>query len=587
MTFKQRNIIPLSHCVLASNRLEPVAVYHGEVIDHAKFNADVSRMATSLSELKSDKFALYYEQAYLFCVSLFALLHSNKKIWIAANNKSSMARQLTERGCLLLGDWGGDEASIVVNESCNFQLMPLDPNNACITIFTSGSSGQAKEIHKTLRQFQAEIEILEQYWGAWLGDAQILATVSHQHIYGLLFRLLWPLVAGRCFHSEMYLSPEPLLKFAKGISACWVASPAQLKRLDEMTPWLELSKLKALFSSGGALPLESATQIFQLGGQKVLEIYGSSETGGIAWRQSVDDALWTAFDGISISADEKGQNYLSSPYLTEEKEGENIPLWKRGGKGDLSNKNLYKMDDKIKMLANNQFELLGRFDRIVKIEEKRLSLDELESALNNIEWIQQSYTLLLADKRDKIASVIVLTQSGQDYLQQHGRASLIKQLRKKLMDSFETVVLPKKWLFMHALPMTVQGKINRELLVQLFSLDPLRTPQIQYCSYQEQTVELQCRIVPSLIYFSGHFPEQPILPGVTQLAWAEQFAKIFFTINEPFLRMEVVKFKKIIQPEAIIKINLSWKADSGKLYFEITSATHAHSSGRIVYGENE
>jgi acyl-coenzyme A synthetase/AMP-(fatty) acid ligase/3-hydroxymyristoyl/3-hydroxydecanoyl-(acyl carrier protein) dehydratase len=573
MILKYREVSPLSYCALPSNTQTPIAVYHGEVISSARFNSEVNQLAASFSKLKNDKFALYYEQTYSFCVSLFALLHSNKKIWIAANNKSSMATQLTERGCMLLGDWGGDEASITVNAPCNFQLMPLDPNEPCITIFTSGSSGQAKEIHKTLQQFQTEIETLEHCWGADLGDAQILATVSHQHIYGLLFRLLWPLAAGRCFHSDMYLSPEPLLKVAEGISACWVASPAQLKRLDEMTPWLQLSKLKALFSSGGALPLASVTQIFQQSRQKVLEVYGSSETGGIAWRQSVDDALWTAFDGINISVDEKGQNYLSSPYLAEKKQGDNLPL--------------YKMDDKIKLLANNQFELLGRLDRIVKIEEKRLSLDELESALNKIEWIQLSYTLLLADKRDKIASVIVLTQSGQDYLQQYGRASLIKQLRKRLMDSFETVVLPKKWLFINALPMTAQGKINRELLVQLFSLDPIRSPQIQYCSFQEQTVELQCRIAPNLIYFSGHFLEQPILPGVTQLAWAERFAKIFFPINAPFLRMEVVKFKKIIQPEAIIKINLSWKADSGKLYFEITSAAHAHSSGRIVYGENE
>ncbi len=588
MTFKHRAVIPsLSCCALSSNRQYPLAVYGCETIDNEKFSAEVKQLAASLSKLKKRKFALYYEQAYPFSVSLFALLHCGKKIWIAPNSKSATAAQLTERGCLLLGDWKGNEASVEAIESGDFELEPLDLKKSAIIIFTSGSSGQAKEIPKTLQQFQTEIETLEQCWGAALGDAQVLATVSHQHIYGLLFRVLWPLAIGRCFYSEMYLSPEPLLKAAMDISACWVASPAQLKRLDDMTPWQEVSKMKALFSSGGALPSESAMQLFQYGQQKVIEIYGSSETGGIAWRQSVDDALWTAFDGINISVDDMGQSYLSSPYLTKQPSDKSLLLRKGRIKGDYTNINAYKMDDKIKLLANGQFELQGRLDRIVKMEEKRLSLDELEQALESSGWIKQAYALLVTDKRDKIASALVLTDSGHEYFQRHGRASLIKQLRKQLMDSFETVVLPKKWLFMQALPLSALGKINRELLVQVFSLDSHRSPQILYCNIQQQTVELQCKVLPSLIYFSGHFPDQPILPGVAQLAWAEQLAKLFFAINAPFLRMEVIKFKKIIQPGAIITINLSWKADSGKLYFEIASATQVHSSGRMVYGENE
>lgn len=513
-------------------------------------------------------------------------MHSNKKVWIAANNKSQIADQLIEQACCLLGDWEGKETSLVINKVSDFELRPLDLDNSVLTIYTSGSSGQAKAITKTLQQFQIEIDTLERYWGQCLGESQVLATVSHQHIYGLLFRILWPLTTGRCFHSEMYLSPEPLLKAAKDISAHWVASPAQLKRLDELSPWQDLAKLNVIFSSGGALPVESAIQIEQSCGQKVLEVFGSSETGGIAWRQSVDDTLWTVFDGINVFLCDEGQSYLSSPYLVAQEVDDSL-LNSANINDESFSQKYFKMDDKIQLHGNKQFELLGRLDRIVKIEEKRLSLDELEQALNHSDWVAQSYTLLIADIRDKIAATLVLTDSGQQYFQQFGRAELIKQLRKQLMNRFETVVLPRKWLFIHSLPMTAQGKIDRELLIQLFALDHQRFPLILNCNYQEQTVELQCRVLPGLIYFSGHFPEQPILPGVTQLAWAEQFAKIFFNINMPFLRMEVIKFKKIIQPGDIININLSWKADNGKLYFELRSTDDSHSSGRIVYGEGE
>ena len=564
-------LTPLSHCALNSDPQHAVAVYAGARIDSTRFNADVSALASAFLNLKAEQFALYYEQAYPFCVSLFALLHSHKKVWIAANNTERSADKLSEQGCLLVGDWKGREVSVEQNNANNLKLEPLSLDKDSVTLFTSGSSGQAKAITKSLQQLQTEIETLENYWGQQLGQADVLATVSHQHIYGLLFRVLWPLASGRCFHSEMYLSPEPLLKVANTLSAYWVASPAQLKRLDVLTPWQDISRLLAIFSSGGVLPAEAAIQIHNCCNHKVLEIYGSTETGGIAWRQSVDDELWESFDGINISVDDEGVSRLTSPYLMDQKS--------------------YILDDRIQLAENGRFVLLGRLDRIVKVEEKRLSLDELEQTLNATDWIEQSYTLLLAElieeKRDKIAAVLVLTESGKAFLQQQGRAELIKVLRKQLMQGFESVVLPRKWLFMQSLPLTVQGKVKRELLFHLLSQDTTRFPQLLLCDYQDEAVELQLRVPPDLVYFSGHFPEQPILPGVTQLAWVEQFGKLFFNITLPFLRMEVIKFKKIIRPGDIIQMKLNWKADSNKLYFELSSVNESHSSGRMVYGEQE
>jgi len=190
---------------------------------------------------------------------------------------------------------------------------------------------------------------------------------------------------------------------------------------------------------------------------------------------------------------------------------------------------------------------------------------------------------LLSDKRDRIAAVTVLTESGKARLLQ-GRAGMIRQLRAQLMQVFETVVLPRKWLFMNALPLSPQGKINNVLLQRLLMLDAAKFPQLLYCHLEGEKVKLKLRIQPELVYFDGHFPGQPILPGVTQLAWAEEYGKIFFAIEQPFITMEVIKFKKIIQPDALITMTLEWKASSGKLYFELSSATESHSSGRMVYG---
>ena len=104
-----------------------------------------------------------------------------------------------------------------------------------------------KPVAKQLLQLQLEIATLEKQWGKQLAHAAALATVSHQHIYGLLFRLLWPLSAGRCFHSDCYINPETLVKGARGAAAYWIASPAHLKRLDQGSPWNDIANLSAVF----------------------------------------------------------------------------------------------------------------------------------------------------------------------------------------------------------------------------------------------------------------------------------------------------------------------------------------------------
>jgi 3-hydroxymyristoyl/3-hydroxydecanoyl-(acyl carrier protein) dehydratase len=220
------------------------------------------------------------------------------------------------------------------------------------------------------------------------------------------------------------------------------------------------------------------------------------------------------------------------------------------------------------------------------VEEKRLSLAQLEACINQSEWIDQSYTLLLTNKRDIMAAVLVLSIQGKEFLKRHGKLELVKQLRQHLMSSFETVLLPKKWLCLKVLPLTIQGKVDQPLLKQLLTLERTRYPAIQYLEFQKDQVILQLKAQATLVYFNGHFPDQPILPGVAQLFWVEYFAKLFFDIKGSFLTMEVIKFKKIIAPDSHFIMELQWKQDSGKVYFFLRSSADVFSSGRMVYSVN-
>jgi len=564
----RNNLILLSTCgIEVMQDPVPIARHQGMLYRSDQFAKAVGTWAHTLRREPDRRYALYTQDAYPFAVLLFALLHAGKEVWISGNNLPETARQLRLERCRLLGDWPDDpfDADLLTTEGSDSRLTALAMDVPCIVLFTSGSSGPPKAVPKTLRQLQAEIDMLESLWGGLLEDACIAGTVSHQHIYGLLFRVLWPLSAGRCFHSPMFLSPEALLADGDAAKTCWIASPGHLKRLDEQSPWQGIAGLAAIFSSGGPLPAEAARQIFTASGRKVIEVYGSTETGGIAWRQASGqiDASWQPFADIRIQwiAD---RPHLYSPYLTAQ---DGLPL-----------------DDRLTQLDDGRFLLHGRQDRIVKIEEKRLSLTALEQRLQDTHWIAEAYALVLARHRDVVAIAAVLNDSGAAQLQEQGRNALIKQLRSVLADSFDAVTLPRKWLFVNSIPLTTQGKVNQELLTSLMNTDTRSLPRVLAAEMDVACVRLRIKVPKELSYFPDHFPEFPLLPGVVQIGWAEHFGKIFFPVTAPFSHMEVIKFGKMIHPNDELELSLEWREASGKLVFQYSRGAEPYSSGRLVYG---
>lgn len=552
----------------ASQNPLPLALHQGRLYRSDQFAAAVGRWTRLLRRKPDRRYALYAHDAYPFAVGLFALLHAGKEVWIPGNNLPETARQLKQEGCRLLGDWPEAEPfDPDVRLTGDLARVPdaLDQHAPGIVLFTSGSSGQPKAVTKTLRQLQAEIDSLENHWGKLLNNASVAGTVSHQHIYGLLFRVLWPLSAGRCFHSSMYLSPEALLAGGDPRQISWIASPGHLKRLDEHSPWQGIGGLSAIFSSGGPLPAETAAQIFTCAGRPVIEVYGSTETGGIAWRQTCGrlDVPWQPFEGIEIQWSE-GKPYLYSPYLN--------------GRDGLA------LDDRLTPLDDGRLLLHGRQDRIVKIEEKRLSLTALEQRLQETPWVSEAYALVLARHRDIVAIAAVLSDAGAIRMKTQGRNAFIKHLRRNLAESFDAVALPRKWLFVNSIPSTAQGKVNRELLTSIMNTDTRTLPRVLAAETDAGSLRLHIKVPKDLRYFPDHFPEFPLLPGVVQVGWAEHFGKIYFPISAPFSHMEAVKFGKMIRPNDELHLCLEWREVSGKLYFQYTAGSHAYSSGRMVYG---
>src|SRR5690606_23529233 len=155
----------------------------------------------------------------------------------------------------------------------------------------------------------AEVHALEAAFGHELEHnhtAKVYASVSHQHIYGLLFHVLWPLAAGRPIMGERLRYPEEVVAgIAQANSAVLVSSPALLTRLPAHLDWsLMQGRVRAVFSGGGALSSEASAQCRALIGPSPTEVVGSSETGGIAWRRAHQGPAWTAFSCVAWRCEE-------------------------------------------------------------------------------------------------------------------------------------------------------------------------------------------------------------------------------------------------------------------------------------------
>jgi acyl-coenzyme A synthetase/AMP-(fatty) acid ligase len=231
-----------------------------------------------------------------------------------------------------------------------------------------------------------------------------------------------------------------------------ISSPAFLSRTASEPLWQQYKDcLTMVFSSGGPLQQATANSIAEQTGQAPVEVLGSTETGGIAWRrqQHQPPHLWQPFDSVEIKLEDDSQRLiLKSPYLF-------VAGW-------------YLTDDRIEITADGKFELLGRFDRVVKIEEKRLSLDELEQQLLTHPYVQQCKAIVLTGKRTTIGCAVELTHSGKAVYSQQDKRMLNETLKGHLSQYFEAVQLPRKWRYLDLMPCNSQGKIQQQQIAQLF-----------------------------------------------------------------------------------------------------------------------
>lgn len=547
--------IPLSRILLAD---VPGSMAVALGADRAHWLARVRAWARAFLPLQGRDVALACEDGFEFSAALFGVWQAGAIPWMPADALPATLQRLRDDGVTFAGELPDGLQAATGGGDIALQALDLD---ACtLVLFTSGSTGEPAAIRKSLRQLDAEVDALESAFGALLGDATVHGTVSHQHIYGLLFRILWPLSARRPFARARLAYTEQLTTLGPE-SVAVIASPAHLKRLPETQDWRALAQaLRVVFSSGGALPVDAAGDVQRLWQQAPIEVFGSTETGGIAWRRADGSrAAWLPLPGVDWRL--QGDTLeVRSPHLPD--------------------MDWFATSDRAHASGDGRFQLLGRADRIVKIEERRISLDAIETRLRESEWLDEVRLLALPGPRVLLAAVAVPTSAGRELLDGEGRAAFVQRLRGWLAGHCDPIALPRRWRFLDAMPADARGKTSERALTALFRP---RMPPPLWLRRDAHGASATLIATAELAAFEGHFPQAPILPGVVLLDWAVRLGRDAFGLSFDVQRVEALKFQQLVRPGTELTVDLALVP--GRLDFRFTSAHGVHAAGRLRFDE--
>lgn len=100
------------------------------------------------------------------------------------------------------------------------------------------------------------------------------------------------------------------------------------------------------------------------------------------------------------------------------------------------------------------------------------------------------------------------------------------------------------------------------------------------------TRRFELDISEQLIWFDGHFPGYPVLPGVVQLRWAVELSQEYFGVRSVPREVMRLKFKSIIVPPIVVELTLK-RLGPAETQFGYTGNGQEYSQGRLIFPESE
>ncbi len=298
-----------------------------------------------------------------------------------------------------------------------------------VTFFTSGSEGRPKLVPKIGRQVYGHVAAASSMLNV-PGSCRVLSFVPLFHILGFAYGFMVPLHAGGQTFVVTGQSPaamrQALLAFRPHLV---VATAVHYRFLNSsLTPADSLPEATYI-SSGAPLLAKDRDEFAAKSGRSIVELFGSTETAGIAWRRG--DTPWTPYPGVKFKIESEAL-WVQSPWAHPE----DVEGW-------------VETHDAAEPQEAG-FRLLGRSGSIVKIGGKRFSSLEVEQALLSHPGVEDAAVLPFERYGEPAVAAFVVLKS-------HSGASLA-DLRSFLAARLAPFKVPRA---IHSVPVLPRRKLEK------------------------------------------------------------------------------------------------------------------------------
>lgn len=552
-----------------------VASVDGSDVDFATFSHDVACNTDRLLKLGCRRGLLAAKDCYWAAVGLMALHHAGATVILPQNLRPG-GYDRWGADCVLSDSPPPDgETSTPLHYRLHSGGTPaglskLDPGSTLLELFTAGSTGEPKRVTKTLADMEGEAWEIHSTLGAALVPAAVYSTVPYHHLYGLSFRLAWPLSAGWQIIGRTYESWGSLAAELRP-NAVLVTSPAHLTRIPASQSVAGL-KLQMILSAGAPVSDQTAAEAAAILGLPITDIYGSTETGIIAYRRRIAPGrAWRPFPNVQTRRLQDGRLAVRSPYMSRE-----------------ATDGWFETADLALCAEDGSFQLQGRVDQVVKIEGHRVSLSELVQKLRESALVQEAEVVALKTQPASLGAAVALTDAGRRDLAAIGEFRLGRRLRGELAHTLEPSILPRRWRFVDRLPEAILGKRRREDIEALFeSKAQPEEPELTNLRRIEAGIELELTIPADLRQVSGHFRNMPIVPGVAQIDWVVKYAVEYLDAPVEIGKEFQIKFRRVTTAPSVVTLTLVDQLSLKQIAFEYRQDQTVLTLGSLKYEARE
>ncbi len=438
------NTLPLLPGYVAT---QAIAYRNQRTISQAEFMRDVLALAKRLPQT-GHVFNMCKDR-YWFSVALFASISRGVVSLLqnstAPENMAALYADFPDAICL------GEQSSPMLEQMPYVVVahdghaasetpldMPLIPHVQQIArIFTSGSTGRPQAHSMTFwRMHKCAIAEAKRMWNVVGGPCSVLGTVPPQHMFGLEATVLLPIFGGGLFSARQPFFPADVASALAELPEprLLVSTPFHLRKL--MDAQVALPRISAVLSATAPLSLELAKEVEAQFAAPTVEIYGSTETGALATRRTVQGTEWETYSGITLEQD-YDQTHARADHFDSPQ----------------------ALNDVVELLSPTRFQLLGRNSDMVNIVGKRSSLAYLNQLLLNLPGVDDGVFCLheadsVEDAQRLLAFVVAPQRTSTEIL------TLLRQL-------VDPVFLPRPLVCIDNLPRDANGKLAASTLAHL------------------------------------------------------------------------------------------------------------------------